>query len=84
MATSIEKCPFCGGNILKGAMKCTSCGKLLTTAEQQQEAIIRHQEASKKTNIKGMVIKAIVLVALIAIGFRYFEEISDLIREFTK
>lgn len=84
MATTIEKCPHCGGNILKGAMKCPGCGKLLTTAEQQQDAITRHQEASKKTNLKSMVIKVIVIVVLIALGFRYYEEISQLIREFTK
>lgn len=79
MASGIEKCPYCGGNILKGAMKCPGCGKLLTTAEQQQEAIIRHQESYKKTNTKGIVIKIVVILIVIALAYRYYEEIASLI-----
>ncbi len=80
MASGIEKCPYCGGNILKGAMKCPGCGKLLTTAEQQQEAIIRHQEAAGKTDIKGLVIKIVVIVITIALVYKYYDEISNLIK----
>lgn len=79
MAIGIEKCPFCGGNILKGALKCTSCGKLLTTAEEQQEAITKHLDSNKKSGIKGLIVKIVIALTVIYLGFRFYDKILSLI-----
>ena len=82
MASGIDKCPYCGGNILKGAMKCPSCGKLLTTAEQQQQNIIKHKEASSKFDLKGFFFKVLVAIGVIAYVAKYFDSVKEFLKDF--
>lgn len=84
MAIGIEKCPFCGGNILKGALKCTSCGKLLTTAEQQQEAIEKHKDTNSETNYLGLIIKLAIIIATSTFVYKNYSSILETLKNIMK
>ena len=73
---SFDVCSHCGGTILKGAMRCVSCGKILRTPEEQSVAI---REMTKRR--KGLTLKKLMKMAfvLIAAGAAYYY--SDTIRE---
>jgi uncharacterized membrane protein YvbJ len=68
-----ENCPHCGQKILKGAMRCTGCGKILKTQEEQVGAI-RNYTASKKRFDALKILKNILLFLIIGFLIYYFSE----------
>ena len=65
MSTGFEACPYCGKKIIKGAMKCMGCGKLLKTAEEQQRSIDRYKE-SQASSFAGKLFKFVLFVVVVA------------------
>ncbi len=66
-----DHCPYCGQNILKGAMRCVSCGKMLKTPEEQKAAI-DHVIASRKKFRIASVIRIIVFLIIIGVVYYFF------------
>ena len=78
----MESCPFCGGQIIHGAMRCPKCRKTLKTKEEQLEAFDRYKKDQEKPFPLGAIIRVAIFIAIalyIADGYR--EEISAFIRE---
>lgn len=75
-----ENCPHCGQKILKGAMKCTGCGKILITPEEQLDTI-RHHTMSKKGFDVWKTVKNVLLFLIAGLLIYYFsDEILDFIK----
>lgn len=74
-------CPHCGQRLMKGAMKCVGCGKILKTADEQQASIQKFKERPK-ANIFGKVLQFIIFIAGLALIYRFFsDEIIGLIND---
>jgi len=82
MAAGFSACPYCGKKVLKGALRCPGCGKILKTSEEQAESIRRFKEAQKRSGRGGFIVFLIIIAVLIAAGFRYKEEIIALVRAY--
>jgi len=80
MARKIEACPYCGRNILKGAMRCPGCGKLLKTAEEQRASIRQFEKAQKKFNYMGLVKLVVFLIFAGVVYNYYYDEIVAFVR----
>ena len=81
MMSGSEICPYCGRNIIKGAMKCMGCGKILKTPEEQMRSYEK-QKASQETSIFTKVIKFVLLVLLILAAGVVYKLYGDQIRQF--
>ena len=69
---------------MKGAMKCVGCGKLLTTAEEQQASIERFKESPKGFDF-SKVIKLIILLVVIGLVYHFFsQEIIEIFNNLLK
>jgi uncharacterized membrane protein YvbJ len=66
-----DTCPNCGQKILKGAMRCVGCGKILKTPEEQLASIQKLKESKKRFDIARL-LKIIVLLLAIGIIYYYF------------
>lgn len=76
-----NSCPFCGQNILKGAMRCLSCGKMLKTPEEQK-ASIEHLKTSQKRFKTANVIRITILLIIIGLVYYFFaEQLSAVIKK---
>jgi DNA-directed RNA polymerase subunit RPC12/RpoP len=73
MDTNFDTCPYCGRKILKGAMKCLGCGRILKTPEEQKETIEKLRKSKKSFNI-GRLLKFIVLLLAVGIIYYYFSD----------
>lgn len=80
MSTGFDKCPHCGQKVVKGAMRCARCGRLLITPEEQLERIERLKRAKKGFGAGGL-FKFLILLAVLG-GVWYF--LSDRIIEFVR
>ncbi len=77
-------CPYCGQKVLKGAMRCMGCSKILKTPEEQSASIQKIKESKKKSDIGGL-LKIIILLLAIGIIYYFFsEQIVELIRQNVK
>lgn len=74
----LDLCAHCGSNIIRGAMRCVSCGKILKTPEEQSEAIrqmVKGQDGFKLRRI----FKLIVFFILSGAVYYFY---ADWIRKF--
>ncbi len=78
----IDICPHCGGKILKGAMKCTGCGLILKTREEQIASIRNYRKSKKRFNVQGFLEKAIIFGALGYLIYHFSDHISEFFRSF--
>jgi uncharacterized membrane protein YvbJ len=79
MSLNYDTCPYCGQKVLKGAMRCIGCKKILKTPEEQAESIEKLKASQKKFKISGY-IKFIIFLIALGIIYNYFsEEILDFI-----
>ena len=80
MSLDFDTCPHCSQTILKGAMKCTGCGKTLKSPEEQLASIKKLKESKKGFNT-GKLIKFIIFLLATGIIYHYYsEEIIEFIR----
>lgn len=80
MSAEFDKCPHCGQKVVKGAMRCARCGRLLITPEEQLERIERLKK-SRKDFRAGGILKLLVFLAALAAAWYFF---SDRITEFVR
>ncbi|MDH4226663.1 MAG: zinc-ribbon domain-containing protein [Deltaproteobacteria bacterium] len=83
MTAGMDKCPFCGKQILKGAMRCPGCGKLLKTAEEQQATIEKYKKAEEARGLAKSIKTAIILVVFFILAYIFFDDIMNVIEKFT-
>jgi len=76
--SQLELCMYCGATILRGAMRCVSCGKILKTPEEQSAAI---RDIMKRQH-RVTVIKVFRLAAFLAGSCAAYLYYSDHIHEF--
>ena len=78
----MESCPFCGAEIIHGAMRCPKCRKILKTKEEQLESFERYKKDQKKPFPLGRIIRVIIFIAIaLYIAGGYKEEILTFIEE---
>jgi predicted nucleic acid-binding Zn ribbon protein len=63
-----DECPFCGAEILKGAMKCVRCGKYL-----QRDRKVVMKEEKKKFNYMA-VVQLVVVLIVAWIAYKYYSD----------
>ena len=61
-----DECPYCGRQVIKGAMKCMGCGKILKTAEEQQASIQRYTESQQGGGFFGKIVKIVIFMLVLA------------------
>ena len=84
MTIQMEACPHCGREIMKHAMRCPGCGKVLKTAKEQDASYRRLKESQKSSGL-GKIIKFIVIVGVIAaVAYNFQDEILELVEGFLK
>jgi uncharacterized membrane protein YvbJ len=75
-------CPYCGTSVLKGAMRCVSCGKLLKTPDEQAESVRRLTAKKKKPfNFRGLIKLLFLLAAAGYVYFYYSDSVIQFVRE---
>ncbi len=80
MSFDFDTCPHCGQRVLKGAMRCTGCGKILKSPEEQLASIKKFKESKKRFNT-GKLLKFIIFLLAAGIIYHYYsEEIIEFIR----
>ena len=79
MDIQTDICPYCGQQILKGAMRCLACGRILKTPEEQAEAIERLRKAKKGFNFGGLVKFLSFLCAAAVLYYFFSDELKELL-----
>ena len=75
----LDQCAYCGSNILRGAMRCVSCGKILKTPEEQSAAIRNMVKSQQGMMIKKVMKLAVVFIASGAVYYFYADRIQEFI-----
>lgn len=81
MTEELINCPYCGKEIMKHAMKCMHCGKILVTAQEQRDSVA-HVQASREKTPFVMLFKIAVLLVIAGAVFSYKDEILEIINKF--
>ncbi len=66
-----DACPGCGQKVIKGAMRCAGCGKLLITPEEQLERIRRLKEPQKSFTL-GRLLRLVLFLAVAGVAYYLF------------
>ena len=72
MNNTFLNCPYCGKTVMKGAMRCVACGKILQTPEEQS-ATIEKLQVKQKFNMKGL-LKGTLTIIVLSVMYYYFSE----------
>jgi len=67
-----ENCPYCSKTVIKGAMRCVACGKMLQTPEEQI-AKLEKLQSKQKFNIKRF-LNFTVKIIIIGVLYYYFSD----------
>ena len=74
-------CPSCGNNVLKGAMRCVACQRILQTPEEQTAVIEKLEQSRKRFNTAKLIKFIIFLIAGGYIYKNYSVEIQEFINQ---
>ncbi len=86
MDDQYEKCPHCGQTLLRGALKCINCGKILKTPEAQFADIERLRKSKKSQSGFNFAsfLKCVLYLVIIAAVYYYFgDDILEYLQRFT-
>jgi uncharacterized membrane protein YvbJ len=72
LSNKLENCPYCSKTVMKGAMRCVACGKILQTPEEQIAAIEKLQ-SKQKFNINRL-LNYTVMIIILGVLYYYFSE----------
>jgi uncharacterized membrane protein YvbJ len=75
----LDLCAYCGGTILRGAMRCVSCGKMLKTPEEQSAAIREMEKNQKGIMIKKLMKLAVVFIASGVVYYFFADRIQEFV-----
>jgi uncharacterized membrane protein YvbJ len=84
MGDSYFDCPFCGQKLMKGAMKCVGCGKMLKTADEQQASIQKLKESPRGFDFTKALKFIIFLVGLALIYHFFSDQITEIFNNLLK
>jgi hypothetical protein len=73
----LDLCAYCGSNILRGAMRCVSCGKILKTPEEQSDAIRQMVKGRNKFTFRKIFKLFLFLTASGAVYYFYADRILE-------
>jgi hypothetical protein len=82
MTLDYDTCPYCGQKVLKGALRCVGCRKILKTPEEQAESLERLKSLKKKFNLSGLIKFILFLISLGLIYHFFSEQILEFIAPF--
>lgn len=74
----LDLCMYCGGTILRGALRCVSCGKILKTPEEQSAAVREIMKNRTALRIRK-IMKTVSFLILSGAAYYFF---SDAVNEF--
>lgn len=77
-----DACPYCEQKILKGAMRCPACRRILLTPEDQLDTIEKIMNIEKGFNFGKLIKSILVLLALWAVYYYFYDRILDFIYSF--
>ena len=72
MPIEYDDCSYCGRKVIKGALKCMGCGKILKTAEEQQVSIKRYTESQQGDGFFGKAVKIVIFLAVLAAAWHAY------------
>jgi uncharacterized membrane protein YvbJ len=79
LKSHLDLCAYCGGNILRGAMRCVSCGKILKTPEEQSVSIRKMEQHQKGMMIHTLIKLAVLFIASAAVYYFYAGRIQEFV-----
>jgi len=72
VSNKLDNCPYCNRTVMKGAMRCVACGKILQTSEERI-ATIEKLQSKPKFNMKRF-LKPIVIIIILGVLYYYYSE----------
>ena len=72
MELKTDICPYCNHQILKGAMRCLACGRILKTPEEQAEAIERLKKGKQGFDF-ARIIRVLLFLCAAALLYYFFD-----------
>ncbi|GBE04567.1 MAG TPA: hypothetical protein ENG95_05420 [Nitrospirae bacterium] len=79
MKVSFDECPYCGQKIMKGALRCPGCRKILTTPEDQAETIKKIMEIKKGFDVKKLIKYSVLFLAALIVYMYFYDHIHDFV-----
>ena len=79
MRNKFDNCPYCGNTVIKGAMRCVGCGKILQTPEEQI-AIIEKLQSKQKFNMNRLLNYIVTIILLGALYYYFSERLIQIIK----
>ena len=84
MSIAYDDCPYCGRQVIKGAMKCMGCGKILKTAEEQQASIQKYTKSQQGGGFFGKTVKIVIFILLLVAAWYVYNNYQVEILSFIK
>lgn len=79
MTYTIENCPYCDQKVIKGAMRCVSCGKILQTPEERIGTIEKLQ-SKRKFNMRRFLHYGFLIILLGVLYYFFSERLTEIIK----
>ena len=79
MSNKIENCPYCHQTVIKGAMRCVACGKILQTPEERIDTIEKLQ-SKQKFNMNKFLNCTVMIIILGILYYYYSERLIEIIK----
>ncbi|MCG2721791.1 MAG: hypothetical protein L6290_07235 [Thermodesulfovibrionales bacterium] len=79
-----ENCPYCGQKILKGALKCPGCSRILQTPEEREALIQKYKKPQKKSGFVKLLKFIILLLAIGGIVYLFLDDILKIVNAVLK
>lgn len=80
MNNQIEDCPYCHRPVIKGAMRCVACGKILQTSEERIDTLEKLQ-SKQKFNMKRFLKWTLMIIISGVLYYYYSERIIEIIKD---
>ncbi len=80
MDNQIDECPYCHRPVIKGAMRCVACGKILQTTEERIDTLEKLQ-SKQKFNIKRILKWTVMIIISGVLYYYYSERIIEIIKD---
>ncbi len=80
MNNQIDECPYCHRPVIKGAMRCVACGKILQTTEERIDTLEKLQ-SKQKFNMKRFLKWTVMIIISGVLYYYYSERIIEIIKD---
>lgn len=79
MSNKLVDCPYCNQKLMKGAMRCVACGRILQTTEERI-AVIEKLQAKKKFNVLNLIKPIVMIIVFAILYYHYSDKIIEIIK----